>query len=61
MDKYGVVSGTVKTASADNEGDPVGSAAKCINDARASLAKAHELRENLKFGVKDPKETKEEK
>jgi hypothetical protein len=42
MVKTGVVDGVVKTASADNENDPIGTAAKCIADAgeaAASVAK----------------------
>lgn len=34
MVKTGVVEGTVKTASADNAGDAIGAAAKCIAAAR---------------------------
>lgn len=50
MVKTGVVDGVVKTASADNENDPIGTAAKCIADAgeaAASVAK-------VVAGFKDP-------
>lgn len=48
MVKTGVVEGTVKTASADNEGDPIGTAAKCIADARESMSEMSEALESLK-------------
>ena len=40
MVKKGVVEGTVKSAAADNEGDPVGTAARCMAAARESIARA---------------------
>lgn len=47
MEKYGVVNGTVKTAAADNEGDPVGTAAKCIADARKTVQGLSELARSI--------------
>ena len=38
MVKTGVVEGTVKTAEADNKGDPIGTAAKCIAAAKESMS-----------------------
>jgi len=50
MDKYGVVEGTVKTASADNEGDPIGAAAKCIRDAQSAIGGLKAAVDGLKEG-----------
>lgn len=38
MVKTGVVDGTVKTAEADNKGDPIGIAAKCMADAKKAVS-----------------------
>lgn len=56
MDKYGVVEGTVKTASADNAGDAVGAAAKCINAAKAAIGGLKSVKDRL-----PKKEDKKEK
>ena len=56
MDKYGVVKGTVKTASADNAGDAVGAAAKCINAAKAAIGGLKSVKDRL-----PKKEDKKEK
>ena len=51
MEKYGVVDGVVKTASADNEGDPVGTAARCINDARKAMSGLSDIVGEIKAGL----------
>ena len=43
MVKTGVVDGVVKTASADNEEDHIGAAAKCIRDAEEGLLELHKV------------------
>ena len=47
MDKYGVVEGVVKTASADNDGDAIGAAAKCIKDAKSVIDGLKALKDKL--------------
>jgi len=47
MIKKGVVEGTVKSAAAHNEGDPVGTAAKCMADARKALSSVSSVVESV--------------
>ena len=57
MVKTGVVEGVVKTAEADNSGDPIGTAAKCIADARGLAADLEASLKNIgKEAEKDKKE-----
>lgn len=56
MVKTGVVEGVVKTASADNAGDPIGTAAKCIASAKAAMAGLKGLSESMKKSVDRIKE-----
>ena len=60
MVKTGVVDGVVKTASADNENDPIGTAAKCIADAGKAAASlgnaAKEPKKESEAGKTDKKE-----
>lgn len=63
MVKTGVVDGVVKTASADNENDPIGTAAKCIADAGEAAASVAKVAAGFKEPDKSgkPKESKEPK
>lgn len=60
MIKTGVVEGVVKTASADNENDPIGAAAKCIADAREAVSGLSGVVAGLAAGGKDTKDIKDE-
>lgn len=56
MEKYGVVKGTVKTASADNGGDAIGTAAECINAAKTAVAGLRRVKESLPKKEEEKKE-----
>ena len=60
MVKTGVVEGTVKTAEADNRGDPIGTAAKCMAAARESVAGLSSVAKSLKDIGKEAVEDKKE-